>query len=482
MKPEFSKKVLIIGYGSVSQCTLPLLLDKIDVLLENVTLIDFEDKANALKKYTDQGLTFVREKITPENLGQVLSRHMDNDGLIIDLSWNIDAVDIITWCHEHNVLYVNTSVEVWDPTEDFLNRSLLEKSLYLRQMKLLELSRDWKDAPTAIVDHGANPGLITHFVKQGLLDIAERTCADKKVSPEDEAEIKELAEKRDFAHLAHKLGVKVIHCSERDTQVANRAKEVDEFVGTWSIEGLREEGTAPVEIAWGSHENKMPPLAQVPDFGPQNVIFMPQMGMNTWVRSWIPDQEIVGMVIRHGESYGLSKLLTVCDEEKAVFRPTIHYAYMPCHDTLSSLFELRGRNYELQPKLRIMTDEIVSGADILGALLMGHSYNSWWTGSALSIEDTRALAPGQNATTLQVAAGIVAAILWMLENPKEGIRTPEDLPHDFVLDIAKPYLGKFISTPSDWTPLKNRKVFFKENPAVEHDPDPWQFENFQFIG
>ena len=482
MKPEFLKKVLIIGYGSVSQCTLPLLLDKLDVPLENITLIDFEDKSKSLKKYTNQGLTFVREKITPKNLAQVLSKHMDNDGLIIDLSWNIDAIEIITWCHEHNVLYVNTSVEVWDPTEDFLNRTLLDKSLYIRQMKLLELSRDWKDAPTAVVDHGANPGLITHFVKQGLLDIAQRTCADKKLSPEDEEEVKQLIEKRDFAHLAHKLGVKVIHCSERDTQVANRAKEVDEFVGTWSIEGLREEGTAPVEIAWGTHENKMPPLAQVPDYGPQNVIFMPQMGMNTWVRSWIPDQEIVGMAIRHGESYGLSKYLTVKDGEKAIFRPTVHYAYMPCHDTLSSLFELRGRNYKLQPKLRIMTNEIVSGEDILGALLMGHSYNSWWTGSALSIDDTRSLAPGQNATTLQVAAGVVAAVLWMLENPKEGIRTPEDLPHDFVLNIALPYLGNFISTPSDWTPLKNRKVFFKENPAVEHDPDPWQFENFQFIG
>ncbi|KKG12209.1 hypothetical protein EO92_05810 [Methanosarcina sp. 2.H.A.1B.4] len=95
-----------------------------------------------------------------------------------------------------------------------------------------------------------------------------------------------------------------------------------------------------------------------------------------------------------------------------------------------------------------MTNEIVSGEDIIGALLMSHSYNSWWTGSSLSIEE----------------------------------KTPEDLPHDFVMDIAKPYLGKFISTPSDWTPLKNRKVFFKENPAVKPNPDPWQFENFLFVG
>ncbi len=69
-----------------------------------------------------------------------------------------------------------------------------------------------------------------------------------------------------------------------------------------------------------------------------------------------------------------------------------------------------------------MTNEIVSGEDIMGALLMGHSYNSWWTGSALSIEEARSLAPGQNATTLQVAAGIVAAILWMLENRGKALK------------------------------------------------------------
>ena len=71
-------------------------------------------------------------------------------------------------------------------------------------MRLRELSRDWKDSPTAVVDHGANPGLITHFVKQGLLDIAAKTCADKKVSPEDEQEITLLAKNMDFARLAQK--------------------------------------------------------------------------------------------------------------------------------------------------------------------------------------------------------------------------------------------------------------------------------------
>ena len=481
MKKKFNNKILIIGYGAVSQCTLPILMDKIDVPLRNITIIDFEDKSKALKKYTDRGLKYVCEKITEENLNQVLSKYVDNGGLLIDLAWNIGANDIIKWCHDHNVLYVNTSIELWDPNEGIYTKSSYEKSLYWRQMQLRDLSRDWKDSPTAVIDHGANPGLISHFVKQALLDIAARICADKKVSPGDEEEIRHLAKNRDFAQLAKKLGIKVIHCSERDTQITNMPKEVNEFVGTWSIEGLREEGMAPAEMGWGTHEQKLPPLANIPPYGPKNQIFLAQMGINTWVRSWIPDEEIVGMMIRHGEAFGLSDRLTVWENGKAIYRPTVNYAYMPCHETLSSLHELRGRNYELQPRIRILTDEITSGEDILGALLMGHCYNSWWTGSALSIDEARSLAPGQNATTLQVAAGIIAAVLWMLENPREGIKLPDDLPHDFVLDIAKPYLGKFISTPSDWTPLKNRRIFFKENPAAKHNPDPWQFENFLFI-
>ena len=69
----------------------------------------------------------------------------------------------------------------------------------------------------------------------------------------------------------------------------------------------------------------------------------------------------------------------------------------------------------------------------------------------------------------------------MLDNPREGVCLPDDLPHDYILEVAMPYLGRFISKPYDWTPLKNRRIFFKENPDAVADKDPWQFKNFQFI-
>jgi homospermidine synthase len=144
-----------------------------------------------------------------------------------------------------------------------------------------------------------------------------------------------------------------------------------------------------------------------------------------------------------------------------------------------SLNELRGYDYELPANIRIMNDEITTGADILGALLMGHPYNSWWCGSDLSIEESRRLVPHQNATTMQVAISVVAAAMWMIENPTAGVLVPDDLPHEYILKAAKPYLGKFISTPSDWTPLKNYKNAFEgfNKPDLDKE-DPWQFKNF----
>lgn len=479
---QFKNRVLMIGYGSVGKCTLPILLRHIRVPYKNITVIDFVDKREELKPWIKKGIRYFQERIAPINVARTLSKHVSAGGLIIDLAWNIDTLDMLSWAHDNQVHYVNTSVEEWDPYANIDKKTPVEKSLYYRQMLIRKMIEKWDDsATTAVIDHGANPGLISHFTKQGLVDIAERIMRENSIPKKRKRALEHLVRDEKFANLAMQLGIKTIHVSERDTQITNEPKAVDEFVGTWSIEGLREEGISPAEMGWGTHEKTLPPCANVPDYGPCNQIFLSQMGMNTWVRSWVPYCEIVGMVIRHAEAFSISDRLTVWRGGKAVYRPTVHYAYMPCNETITSLHELRCRSYELQPKLRIMSDEITKGADILGALLMGHRYNSWWTGSVLSIGEARDLVPHQNATTIQVAIGVVSALMWMIENPKKGLRLPDDLPHEFVLNLAKPYLGKFVSEASDWTPYKNYQIFFKENSNSYLDrKNPWIFQNFLF--
>ncbi|HQX76879.1 MAG TPA: saccharopine dehydrogenase C-terminal domain-containing protein, partial [Thermoflexales bacterium] len=266
----------------------------------------------------------------------------------------------------------------------------------------------------------------------------------------------------------------------RDTQISSRPKEVGEFVNTWSVAGFHEEGIAPAEMGWGTHERRLPFGAQKHAYGPGNQICLSQMGVNTYVRSWVPTSgEIIGMAVRHGEAFTLSDHLTVWNDDVPIYRPTVHYAYMPTDAAMASLHEMKMSAYKLQDKTRIMNDDIISGMDELGVLLMGHDLDAWWVGSQLDIDAARKLVPGQNATTVQVAASVLGAISWMVKNPRRGFCVPDDLPHREILAVAKPYLGPTPSLHSDWTPLKNRNDPFeywgKPRPSEE---DMWQFETF----
>jgi len=476
---EFSKKILFVGYGAVAECTLPILFKHIKVAPKNVTVIDFEAKEEKLAQWTKKGVNYFREKVTEENMHSLLGKHLSEGDILIDLAWNIDACEILQWCHDKGIRYINTSVEVWDPYAGG-KKHPTERTLYWRHMNLRRMTAKWKEkGPTAVIEHGANPGLISHFVKQGLIDIAKAAVDEKKLKGKKAELVTGLASEGKFNHLARALGVKVIHCSERDTQITDVPKQIDEFVNTWSIEGFREEGTTTAELGWGTHEKELPKYAFQHKEGPKNQICIARMGMNTWVRSWVPNYTINGMVVRHGEAFTISDKLTVWEGKKAVYRPTMHYAYCPCDEAIVSLNELRGYNYKLQPKLRIMNDEITKGADILGALIMGHAFNSWWVGSDLTIEESRRLVPHQNATTMQVAISVVAATMWMIENPQEGVKVPDELPHTYVLGVSMPYLGKFISTRSDWTPLRDYNNAFSGFNKPDFDKkDPWQFKNF----
>ncbi|MFM7139643.1 MAG: saccharopine dehydrogenase C-terminal domain-containing protein [Actinomycetes bacterium] len=476
MNVNFTGRVLVLGAGSVAQCTLPLIL-KHFAKPNQVTVIDKEDKTQRLKNEISQGVTFKIDQVTKENLDSKLKSYLSSGDLLLDLAWNIDCNAILQWCHDNNVLYLNTSVEEWNPYVDGAQRPVLDRTLYPRHMRIRKMMKTWdKKGPSAVVEHGANPGLVSHFTKAALVEIANKLKAENKGNEKIEKALQE----EKYNELAHLLGVKVIHIAERDTQITDKPKKVDEFVNTWSVEGFYEEGIAPAEIGWGTHEKELPKNASMhKDDGPSNQIAIAQPGAKTWVRSWVPDFETIGMVIRHGEAFTITEHLTVKDNSgKDIYRPTVHYAYCPSNEAIVSMTELEMRQWDLQKDQRILNEEIIDGEDRLGVLLMGHEYKSWWYGSMLSIHDARKLVPGQSATTLQVACSVLAAAMWMIENPNEGVLVPDQLPWKYVLDIAKPYLGEMRSVQVDWDPLKTRNDLHKGLNQRNYDSDPWQFSNF----
>ena len=482
MKIKWNGRVLILGCGSVSQCLQPLLLRHLDMDFTKMTILDYEDLRSIIPKTLERGVSYVQKKITPKNLEKILSTYVGPGDLLIDLAWNIDAGQILTWCNQNNVLYLNTSVELWNPYD--VEVPPTDRTLYYRHMKLRSLRQKFKGGATAIVEHGANPGLVSHWTKVALEDLSQAILKRGFQPGEDLAgtrwdALKHALEEKNYPQLAMLSGTKVIHISERDTQITNQPKRMNEFVNTWSIAGFHEEGIAPAEMGWGTHERRLPTGAQVHSYGPGNQICLSQMGVNTWVRSWVPGGEILGMVVRHGEAFTISDALTVWEDEKPIYRPTVHYAYHPCDSAIVSLHELKMRNYDLQPQQRIMNDEITDGKDELGVLLLGHDLDGWWVGSQLDIHETRKHVEHQNATTLQVAASILGALSWMVKNPQEGLLVPDDLPHKEILDVAAPYLGPVLSVHADWNPLKNRfDPFAAWNEPSPTEEDVWQFESF----
>ncbi len=480
-KLAFEGKVLVIGCGAVSRCTLPLVLKELDVTPDRVKVVDFVDNRALIADLIQAGIVYQQARVTPETFSEIFSSWLSPGDVLIDLGWNIETKTMLEWCRDNRVLYVNTSVEVWNPYADTHRSDPRAYTLYRRQMELRSLVHGWGDnsGTTAVLDHGANPGLVSHFTKQALLDLSERILS-QDVPTQRRHDLERALGARDFPKLAALSGTKVIHISERDTQISNQPKQVDEFVNTWSIEGLFEEGIAPAEMGWGTHELEMPKDGYAFEEGPRNVVCLSSLGVNTWARSWVPSGPIIGMVIRHGEAFGISDRLTVWHGNTAVYRPTVHYVYCPTDAAVASVHELKMREYKLQERQRIMTNEITSGWDELGVLLMGHDLNGWWTGSILDIDEARRLAPGQNATTLQVACSVVAAVRWMIQNPRKGICLPDDVDHEEVLKVARPYLGRFVSEEVSWTPrceAARAITSFGEPPLKEENM--WQFSSFR---
>ena len=163
------------------------------------------------------------------------------------------------------------------------------------------------------------------------------------------------------------------------------------------------------------------------------------------------------------------------DGGDVVYRPTCHYAYHPANDAVLSLHEMFGATGKMQEKYHILDEhEIVDGIDELGVLLYGHAKNAYWYGSQLSVEETRSVAPYQNATGMQVSSAVLAGMVWALENPNEGIVEADEMDFHRCLEIQRPYLGPVSRRLYRLDAAADRPGFFPED---IDESDPWQFRN-----
>ena len=464
----FDGRLVVVGFGSIGQGVMPLILRHIAIDPARITIITADERGHDVAN--EYGLRFINQALTRADYQDRLSALLGPGDFLLNLSVDVSSIALVELCRTLGALYLDTCIEPWAGgyTDPSLSPSLRSNYALRETMLGLRAGASPQD-PTALITHGANPGLVSHFVKRALLDVAA-ACGLDATRPADRA---------GWADLARRAGVKVIHIAERDTQVADRPKQRGEFVNTWSIDGFVGEGCQPAELGWGSHEKALPPDGRRHDFGCDSAIYLMRPGASQRVRTWTPQEgPFHGFLITHSESISIADFLTVRDDGAVVYRPTCHYAYHPCDDAITSLHELAGKTWQQQPVQRLMMNEITAGIDELGVLLAGHGKGAYWYGSQLSVGEARSLAPHNNATSLQVTAAVLSGMIWAMENPNRGIVEPDEVDFERILELCRPYLGPVVGAFTDWTPLDGREALFPED--IDRD-DPWQFRNIRVL-
>jgi len=455
--------IVIIGFGSIGRGTLPLIERHFDYDAKKMVVIEPDLADHTF--LSQRGIRHIEMALTPENYREVLGRvFTEGKGFCVNLSVDTSSLEIMKFCREIGVLYIDTVVEPWAGFYFETRDNAARTNYALREAVRAEKARN-PGGTTAVSCCGANPGMVSWFVKEALTILARDTGRDP-TPPADRA---------GWARLMQSLGVKGIHIAERDTQKSTRHKKIGSFVNTWSVEGFISEGFQPAELGWGTHETWFPENGHHFDSGCQAAVWINRPGAITRVHTWCPTPgPQFGFLVTHNEAISISDYFTVGAGANPEYRPTCHYAYHPCDDAILSFHETFGSGKIQQVQHILDENEITEGSDELGVLLYGHEKNALWFGSRLSIEETRELAPFQNATGLQVSSAVLAGMVWALENPEAGIVETDEMDHARCLEVQRPYLGPVEAHYTDWTPLTNRWSQFAED---IDETDPWQFRN-----
>lgn len=444
-------KVVCIGFGVVARTLLPLMLrhglctaGEVSVLCDDA---GHQAMAEAL------GFHFRRVTITQDNHRHEIGPRLQPSSLLLNLAVGVSSVALVALAQDHGAMYLDTCVEPWAGGYDHTDVEKTTNAWLRRQA----LARRGAGRPVAVLAHGANPGLVSHFLKQALLDMASAQGVDAPA----EAAVGRSTAHSAWASLAQALDVRVVQVAERDTQADERAcarhADAGVFASTWSPAGLLAELAQPAECGWGTHEGRPPVGARWAHHADSGELYLPRGPRRAvWsLRSWVPSQgEQQAFWITHHEALSIGALLTVPGPSAVAYRPTCYYAYRPCAHTAAGVRAWQAGKLTVPRLLTLTLSPMAQGFDELGVLVCTPRQRCWYGSTLHASQALKFLHHPScgNATSVQVAAGVMGALAWMLRNPLAGVVEAEDMDHQAVLAVARPMLGQLRAVFTDWHP------------------------------
>src|SRR3954453_16186333 len=212
---QFAGPIVMIGFGSIGRGVLPLLERHIGFDRSKFVVIDPVDTDRAL--LDERKLSFEQIAIPRENYREILTPLLTGGpgrGMIINLSVDTSSADLMDLCKDIDCFYIATVCEPWPGLYNNAAAPISQRSNYALREGVLDVRRRRPGGVTAVSCCGANPGMVSWFVKQALIDSAT----------ELKLEFTEPTTREGWGKLMHQAGVKGIHIAERDTQRAREPK------------------------------------------------------------------------------------------------------------------------------------------------------------------------------------------------------------------------------------------------------------------
>jgi len=460
---KFEGRIVQFGFGAVGKSFYEKLSREIK-FDENKYFVVTMDSCE-FEAYVNLGgmvSNFIVSEVTRENFRQVFEPLLAEGDLLIDFADTVGTRDICEWCAERNIMYINTGEADW-PDHWYC---IFEENGLKRELKRKYAQSPAKNRYPIVLQHGNNPGLVSHFVKAAIEYVVHTQFKRDK-------QLKALVKAGKFNEAARALGIRMIHVNDIDLQQVKDAYSDNLLFSTWCTDSFWFEMLSEATANIGTHE-KIDYEAEC-NFVDREKGFLEfkKLAADKKCRTYYPGGYFEGFMVPHEETITIAQSLEVQEEGQTVYRPTVMFLYSPCvyatnyfkgakvneypepdpqkpQDCENENGRTIIRGYVYPENVEIVYQEkIASGTEYVGVLLLGDNFEPVWVGNRVEeafLYKDKKCSYWQTPTITPVAMSALSAVCWMLKHKdKGGIYFPDDI-EDYkgIIRLAEKYISKTI--------------------------------------
>ena len=460
---KFNGRIVQFGFGAVGKSFFEKLPNEIK-FDEYKYYVITRDKSE-FEAFVNLGgivTNFIVADIDRDNWKEIFSKYLGEGDLLVDFADSVGTRDFVEWCAENNIMYLNTGETDW-PDHWY---SVFKENDKKMELKNHYKNQNGKNKYPIVLQHGNNPGLVSHFVKAGIDYILANQFKKDKL-------LHRMSKEGRYNEIAKQIGIKMIHVNDIDLQEVKTDFNPNLLISPWCIDSFWFEMLSEATFDVGTHE--------IIDYENESNLYdkekgyfeFKQIAADKMCKTYYPGGKFEGHMVPHEETITIAKSLEVTENNDVIYRPSVMFLYSPCRyareflknakvneypnpdsekpmdcENVDGKTIIRGRLYPNNWEI-LYPEKIESGTEYVGVLILGDNFSPVWVGNRIEhsfLFKNKKKSYWQTPTITPVAMSALAGICWMLKNKeKGGIYFPDNiLDYKYILNIAEKYISKTI--------------------------------------